>query len=328
MSSLPTIHRLLEGHDRGEYFSRLIHRPAAHSLRERPVLAYHTALSPVEPRSTMVIPTFNHAPIVHDVLQALVAHAAQPFDCIVVDDGSDDGTAEAAVAFFESGAAASVARATVLRNPVPVFETACDNLGFALAETELIIELQADIEIREPAFDRLLQRALATQPTPSAASGRCGHSFAALRRRRHWPWPVSRPQYPAVGLCGEAIESPQLVEPLRGRAYRCETVNRGPWALRRSDLERHGYLDERHFFLGNDDHDYHRRLWQAEARRPLYVPMALYAPLERGAARRPRTGLNRTVFCELKASRTGSPDYHRFLDSLQDACAPQPIALD
>ena len=61
--------------------------------------------------------------------------------------------------------------------------------------------------------------------------------------------------------------------------YRCETVNRGPWLLLKSDLERHGYLDERHFFQGNDDHDYHRRLFDAEGRRPLYVPLSLHAPL-------------------------------------------------
>lgn len=328
MSDLTTIHRLLESYDRGEYFSRLIGQPAAHRLRERPQLAYHAVLKPLEPCWTMVIPTFNHAPIVRDVLHAALGHAAQPFDCVVVDDGSDDATIETVRAYFESGAASLVASATILRNPVPVFETACDNLGFALAQTELIVELQADIEIREPGFDLLLQRAMALQPAPSAASGRCGHTFAALRRRRSWQRLLHRVRDPVVGLCGGAIESPDLVEPLRGRVYRCETVNRGPWALRRSDLERHGYLDERHFFLGSDDHDYHRRLWQAEARRPLYVPMRLYAPLDRGAARRTRTGLNRTVFCELKSSRTGSPPFHSFLASLRQACPPQPIPLE
>jgi GT2 family glycosyltransferase len=107
--------------------------------------------------------------------------------------------------------------------------------------------------------------------------------------------------------------------------YRCETVNRGPWALLKRDLERHGYLDERHFFLGNDDHDYHRRLFEAEARRPLYVPMALRSPLAHGAVRRPRTGLNRRLFIALNAEKRGSPGFHRFLDSLGPSSAPEPI---
>ena len=92
-------------------------------------------------------------------------------------------------------------------------------------------------------------------------------------------------------------------------------MNRGPWVLLKSDLERHGYLDERHFFQGNDDHDYHRRVFEADGRRPLYVPIALYAPLALGAVRRTRTGLNREIFAALKAEKRGSPEFHRFLES-------------
>ena len=83
---------------------------------------------------------------------------------------------------------------------------------------------------------------------------------------------------------------------MRGKVYRCETVNRGPWALLKTDLDRHGYLDEQYFFLGNDDHDYHRRLFETEGRRPLYVPTSIYSPRRLGASRRARTGDNRTIF--------------------------------
>lgn len=153
MSSQTTIQRLLERHDRGEYFSSLVHAPVPHRLRERPVVAFHAVRNSLEPRFTTVMPTFNHAPIVQEVLRALVARASQPFDCIVVDDGSQDDTVERVRGFFESGDTSPVARATIWRSPVPIFETACDNLGFALSETEVIVELQADIE--NHAFDEL-----------------------------------------------------------------------------------------------------------------------------------------------------------------------------
>ena len=325
MSSQSTIETLLRSHDSGEYFSRLVNHPTPHPLRQTPAVVYHATLNPVEPRLTLVTPTFNHAPIIGHTLAAAAAAASLPFDCIIVDDGSEDGTAERATSYFESRPSPLISRATIIRNPVSVYETASDNLGFALADTEIIVEVQADIQIREPAFDALFLLALSTSPTPSALSGRCGHTFEFLRPRSALRSLFARTRWQSVGLCGKSIETPELAEPLRGRMYRCETVNRGPWVLLKSDLERQGYLDERHFFQGDDDHDYHRRLFEAEARRPLYVPMALYSPLALGAVRRARTGLNRQLFTTLKAEKRGSPGFHRFLDSLGPPSAPQLI---
>jgi glycosyltransferase involved in cell wall biosynthesis len=322
MSSPSTIDTLLGSHDSGEYFSRLVNHPAAHRLRVRPELAYHATLNAPEPRFTVVMPAFNHESVIRDSIEATAATATLPFDCIVVDDGSEDRTVERAKAFFESRPSSLLARATIMRNPVPVYETASDNLGFALAETEIIIEVQADILIREPGFDALFLRALATFPTPSAISGRCGHTFRSLRSGFGLGSLFSSRSSEVVGLCGKAIETPEAVDPIKGRLYRCETVNRGPWVLLKSDLERHGYLDERHFFQGNDDHDYHRRVFEAEGRRPLYVPISLDSPLAMGATRRRRTGLNRDVFNMLNAEKRGSPAFHRFLDSLGPPMAP------
>ena len=60
-------------------------------------------------------------------------------------------------------------------------------------------------------------------------------------------------------------------------------------------------------------------------RRPLYVPIALYAPLALGAFRRTRTGLNREIFAALKAEKRGSPAFHRFLESLGSPSPPEAI---
>lgn len=271
------------------------------------------------------MPAFNHEPVIQDSIEAIAATASLPFDCIVVDDGSEDRTVERAKAFLECRQPSLLARATIIRNPVPVYETASDNLGFALAETEIIIEIQADIQIREPGFDGLLLRALTTSPAPSAISGRCGHTFRSLRSRMDFQSLFSSRSSEFVGLCGRAIRTPEAVNPIKGRIYRCETVNRGPWVLLKSDLDRHGCLDERNFFLGNDDHDYHRRVFEAEGRRPLYVPIALYSPLAQGAMRRRRTGLNRDVFDMLIAEKRGSPAFHHFLDSLGPPSLPVAI---
>jgi glycosyltransferase involved in cell wall biosynthesis len=325
MSSPSAIDALLRDYDSGEYFSRLVNQPAPHRWRKAPEVIYHAALNALEARFTVVMPTFNHASNIHDALDATATAASLPFDCIVVDDGSEDGTVERVQSFFQSGRSHLLARATIIRNPVPVYETACDNLGFTLAETEIVVEVQADIQTREPAFDALFLRALSTSPPPSAISGRCGHTFRLLDSRARVSSWFRRRSRDVVGLCGKTIERPEAVEVLKGHIYRCETVNRGPWLLLKRDLERHGYLDERHFFQGNDDHDFHRRLLEAGGRRPLYVPISLHAPLALGAVRRRRTGINRDVYNMLSAEKRGSPAFHNFLDSLRSSLAPEAI---
>jgi hypothetical protein len=314
MSSPSTIDRLLRDHDDGSYFARLVNAPSPHLLRKPPVLVYHATRHDLEPRFTIVTPTFNCASTIGAYMEATACNASMPFDWILIDDGSDDDTVGQARVAFESSAWRWVARATIIRNPVPIFETACDNIGFNLAETNVIIEIQSDIHVREAAFDALIMRAFALRSQPAAVSGRCGHSFLGLRgwiARAVLGFGRDR----AVGLAGRLIETPEVIDPLRGRIFRCDTVPRGPWAVLKTDLERFGYLDERFFFLGNDDHDYHRRVYEAEGRRPVYAPMSLYAPLHMGAQRRKRTGMNEQVFRLLKREKRGSTPFLRFLSA-------------
>jgi glycosyltransferase involved in cell wall biosynthesis len=327
MRDLP-IERLLADLESGSYFARLVNNPEPHPLRKPPEVVLHRKLSSRAPHFTIVTPAFEHAETLVKNMQSIMASASLPFDWIVIDDGSTDATAHVARELLEAATTPLLAAATVLRNPVPIYETACDNLGFYAAETELVMEIQADIEVEEPAFDRLLARAVQTSPTPSAVSGRCGHTFAFLGRRTLLQHVLPSKKQVSIGLCGALVEAPDEIESIKGRLYRCETVNRGPWLVLKRDLERHGYLDERFFFLGNDDHDYHRRLFQAEARRPIYVPMSIQSPLGVGAARRERTGLNREVFEILRAEKGGSPGFRRFMKSLRPSAVPEEIHVD
>jgi hypothetical protein len=325
MSSRATIDRFLDAYADGRYFRTLVNTPSPHPLRQRPELVYHAALHAVEPRFTIVTPTFDSAPSIAGYIEATARAASLPFDWILVDDGSDDRTAERATALLQTPPSPLVARATIVRNPTPIFETACDNIGFWLAETDVIIEVQSDIQVRDPGFDALMLRRFATTPQPAAVSGRCGHSFFALRGAFARAVLGGR-RDECIGLCGTLIETPAVVEPLKGQVYRCETVPRGPWTVRKSDLEQVGYLDERFFFQGNDDHDYHRRLFDATGRRPCYVPMTIDSPLTLGATRQPRSGLNRKVFDLLRREKRGSPAFRRFLAAQRRAVLPERIA--
>jgi glycosyltransferase involved in cell wall biosynthesis len=324
MSSPDTIQRFLADYRDGKYFQSLVNAPAPHRLRTPPELIFHASNGDLSPRFTVVTPTFNCADTLRAYVEATARMVSLPFDWILVDDGSEDGTPEVAGTALRALACPLLARATIVRNRAPIFETACDNIGFRLAETDVIIEIQSDIQVMEPAFDALIIAALDLRPQPAAVSGRCGHSFLALRG------PLARALFgfgrnDRVGLYGTRIDTPDVVESLRGRRYRCETVPRGPWAVRKTDLERFGSLDERFFFLGNDDHDFHRRVFAADGRRPVYVPMRLYAPLRAGATRRPRAGINREIFQMLKQEKRGSPAFHEFLSAHRRPTEPEEI---
>ncbi len=127
--------------------------------------------------------------------------------CIVVDNASSDGTAEAVVAGFPS--------VTVVRNETNVGYARACNEGAAAGQGELILFLNSDAVARAGAVDRLAD-ALVALPLHSAATGRLVHLGTdtpqvgfALRRfptvsaqvallvglERYWPSnPISRKQ--------------------------------------------------------------------------------------------------------------------------------------
>ena len=68
-----------------------------------------------------------------------------------------------------------------------------------------------------------------------------------------------------------------------------------------------------------------RRLAEAEGRRPVYVPISIYAPLCLGATRRERTGVNLEVYDLLRETKRGSPAFLAFMASLKAPSMPERI---
>jgi glycosyltransferase involved in cell wall biosynthesis len=321
------VHAVIAQMQTGQYFNQLVGRPKPHSRRSAPEVMFLRE-SEGHPAHTIIIPTFEHAATIARNLKLMEAACTLPHDLIIIDDASSDQTAEICVSYLQHAINKRLIGATVLRNPVPIFETACDNIGFVITRTECFIEVQADIQIHEHGFDQVLSAALQDFPTSSTISGRAGHAY--LDPPNRWPWDrarfTERQLATSVGLMNEAIQNATFADQFKGFVYQVETVNRGPWALRKTDLLAHGYLDEGGFFLGADDHDLNRRMFEGAGRRPLYVPLNISSPLADGAQRRQRTGVNAEVWSELRSSRSGSAEYHRFLKSLSGKrTGPTPI---
>jgi glycosyltransferase involved in cell wall biosynthesis len=105
----------------------------------------------ISPVLSVIIPAYNEAATIARVLNSV---AAAPFDkqIIVVDDGSNDGTATA----LESWRRANNADVTVARHPVNRGKGRAIRTGLALARGEVVLVQDADLEYDPSDYPALL----------------------------------------------------------------------------------------------------------------------------------------------------------------------------
>jgi hypothetical protein len=276
-------------------------------------------VSATTPIVTYVIPVFNHEYIIASTLASIFSSAKLPFDLIAIVDGSCDDSSLIIHRELCSSSCNLLSSYTIVHNPSPIFETACDNQGFRLSRTEYIIEVQADICIQERGFDVKMINVSMMRGVGSV-SGRLLHPFSVIDGRFSWvKYPffklrsVLNPSFQCVGLMGARVFSGKPVNAEKNCYFTGETNARGPWLVRKSHLERLGYLDEEHFFLGNDDHDFNRRLFQSLGAVAAYVPVHQKSEPNHGSTRRTRSGLNLTIYDYLCSKKKGSPGFRDFM---------------
>lgn len=128
----------------GELASRfvrgLISRRAAKSDEPQPT----KIVTPREPKLSVVIPLYNEVDSISTLqlkLSEALAALALPYEIIVVDDGSSDGSFEKLQAWHETDA-----RLKVIRFRRNFGQTAAFAAGFDLARGEVVVTLDADLQ--------------------------------------------------------------------------------------------------------------------------------------------------------------------------------------
>jgi len=86
-------------------------------------------------RISTIVPAYNRADLIGETLQSLLSQSRPPDEIIVVDDGSTDGTADAAAAFGQA--------ITLIRQP-NAGAAAARNLGFATSTGDVIHFMDSD----------------------------------------------------------------------------------------------------------------------------------------------------------------------------------------
>jgi GT2 family glycosyltransferase len=276
------------------------------------------------PHYTMVVPIFNQEQIILRFFREHFAHCDLPHDLIVIFDCCSDDSRNAFRQTLGELNAPQLCSIVEIVTSVPYFETACDNIGFIIADTEEIIEFQPDLILGTTGYDaRLL--AVLRQKGVFSVSGRCGHSLRAVYREPLWPLSYfyrRKDMATRVGLHGRLIESVGFdVDDTDTTAYFCETVNRGPIAFRQRDLAELGFLDQVNFFLGDDDHDLNLRAWLSKGLLPAYVPIKVRSNLSDGSTRKPRDSLNAEIYAKL-LQRPNNSVLKRFERVYKPYCSP------
>ena len=181
---------------------------------------------------SVVVPTHNRADYLAVTLDSLNAQELDdPYELIVVDDGSSDGTA----------GVAEHARVTYIRHEQPRGANAARNVGAKAAESDLIAFVDDDI-FAPPGWLRAMAEGAVAHPDAEAFGG-------PIRARFDGPAPRS---------CGR--ESPPITTlDLGDQDREAELVWSANMLVRASALERVGYFDES-LPTGGDEEEWLRRL--------------------------------------------------------------------
>ncbi|MDW8326394.1 MAG: glycosyltransferase family 2 protein [Anaerolineales bacterium] len=93
------------------------------------------------PRLSIIIPAYNEAPTLRSVIERVLACVPDVFEIIVVDDGSQDGTAEIA-----RQASAEYLQVKLVSHPRNLGKTAALRTGFAASRGDIVLVQDADLE--------------------------------------------------------------------------------------------------------------------------------------------------------------------------------------
>ncbi|MFE2217683.1 bifunctional polysaccharide deacetylase/glycosyltransferase family 2 protein [Streptomyces canus] len=131
---------------------------------------------PVTEPVSVVIPAYNERLCIAKTLRSLAA-SDHPVEIIVVDDGSDDGTADIAEAL-------AIANVTVIRRPNGGKPFAL-NTGILLASHDLIVMMDADTVFDSSTVGRLVQPFAAPRVGAVAGNAKVGNRRRLLGRWQH-----------------------------------------------------------------------------------------------------------------------------------------------
>lgn len=303
------------------------------------------------PEVTFVVPVFNQDSRITTNLQSIIDNSTLACEIIIINDASEDKTKKVLEDFFSEKIKMKQNLSSIqfINFGVSRFETYCDHYGILRAKGRYIIEVQADMEIREAEFDRKMIQILKNNDDIFMLSARGIMDFQEiaknfnsstgteafvsssilkftknrLRRTRtmHDVFVLDRlnalniilPSDESFKKSKKAGRLARYIEvnvPFsESDLYVGETVMRGPIAFEKSRYMTLGGLNTASFFLGFDEHDLNLRARNEMNWFAAYSPISFLSPLDHGSMRKRRT--NKAKFELFLAQKRISQNYRK-----------------
>jgi GT2 family glycosyltransferase len=221
------------------------------------------------PVLTVIVVSYNTRDLTLACLRTLYAETRTPFRCIVWDNASADGSADAVARAFP--------QATLVRSPGNLGFAAANNRAAELAQTEWLLLLNPDTEVQDGAVDRLLAFSRA-HPEAGITGGRTVFPDGTLNPSSCWMRPTLWSVFcHSVGLTG-AFRGSSLLNPEGMGGWQRDSVRRVDIVvgcflmIRRALWTELGGFDLKYFMYG-EEADLCLRA-RAQGFRPMITPDA------------------------------------------------------
>ena len=201
---------------------------------------------PVAPSVSAVIVNWNTADLLDDCIRSLRAHGGAEIECIVVDNGSTDGSTELVADHWPE--------VQVIANSTNRGYQAANNQGIRATQGDVVLLINADAMLTPGCLDSLLER-LASDPRAAIAAPRLVYLDGSFQR-----WTAGR--LPSLGSAASYFFFLDRIFPHAGlwlgrdvdEPFEPGWVSSACMIVRREALSRIGLMDER-FFAYMDDVD-------------------------------------------------------------------------
>ena len=128
---------------------------------------------------SIVMPVYNQENIIVENIKSIIDHTVGYFEIIIILDFCFDNTEKNIMEWVETYENKSnhFIQILLFKNDEPLFETACDNIGFKHSSGKYCLEIQSDMKMTEMGYNVQLTKPFTILPNVIAVSGRCAHNL-------------------------------------------------------------------------------------------------------------------------------------------------------
>jgi glycosyltransferase involved in cell wall biosynthesis len=206
-------------------------------LRVAPCLLTNMWIIEKVPVFSIILTVHNQDAVISETVRHIIDLTTESYELIVVFDDCKDDSINKVLDSVSGDLPDNLFHIMLIRQDTPVFETTANNIGMRASIGLYWMLIQDDMDVIYRGWNSAAASVLRIYNDVYAVSMRASHAMYSYNT-------IGFGEY--VGIDSERENCTLYVR---------DSVNRGPLLLRAHMTIELGYLDERSFYLGYDDHD-------------------------------------------------------------------------